>query len=86
MSTIASVTVKSKIHFLFFPPPFKKHFEVVESFHHLYPPVEGTSTEENLLMREIEDHPVVSSLCFICAIGRDKAVYRDNLRTISSEE
>jgi len=42
--------------------------------------MEGTSTEENLLMREIEDHPVVSSLCFIRAIGRDKAGYRANLR------
>ncbi len=31
-------------------------------------------------MREIEDHPVVSSLCFIRAIGRDKAGYRVNLR------
>jgi hypothetical protein len=31
-------------------------------------------------MREIEDHPVVSSLCFIRAIGRDKAGYRANLR------
>jgi hypothetical protein len=31
-------------------------------------------------MREIEDHPVVSSLYFICAIGRDKADYRANLR------
>ena len=42
--------------------------------------MEGTSTEENLLMREIEDHPVVSSLCFIRAIRRDKAGYRANLR------
>ncbi len=42
--------------------------------------MEGTSTEENLLMREIEDHPVVSSLCFIRAIGRDRAGYRANLR------
>jgi len=31
-------------------------------------------------MREIEEHPVVSSLCFIRAIGRDKAGYRANLR------
>ncbi len=31
-------------------------------------------------MREIEDHPVVSSLCFIRAIGRDKSGYRANLR------
>jgi hypothetical protein len=69
MSTIASVTVKSKIHFLFFPPPFKNKRWM-----------EGTSTQENLLMREIEDHPVVSSLCFIRAIGRDKAGYRANLR------
>jgi hypothetical protein len=36
--------------------------------------------EENLLMREIEDHPVVSSLCFIRAIGRDKEGYHVNLR------
>ena len=42
--------------------------------------MQGTSTEENLLMREIEDHPVVSSLCSIRAIGRDKAGYRANLR------
>ncbi len=41
--------------------------------------MEGTSTEENLLMREIENHPVVCSLCFIRAIGRDKAGYRSNL-------
>jgi hypothetical protein len=31
-------------------------------------------------MREIEDHPVVSSLSFIRAIGRDKAGYHPNLR------
>jgi hypothetical protein len=31
-------------------------------------------------MREIEDHPVVSNLSFIRAIGRDKAGYRANLR------
>ncbi len=31
-------------------------------------------------MREIEDHPVVSSLSFIRAIGRDKVGYRVNLR------
>jgi hypothetical protein len=31
-------------------------------------------------MREIEDHPAVSSLSFIRAIGRDKAGYRTNLR------
>ncbi len=31
-------------------------------------------------MREIEDHPVVSSLPFIHAIGRDKGGYRANLR------
>jgi hypothetical protein len=42
--------------------------------------MEGTSTEEGLLMREIEDLPVVSSLSFIRAIGRDKAGYRANLR------
>ncbi len=41
--------------------------------------MEGTSTEENLLKREIEDLPVVSSLSFIRAIGRDKAGYRVNL-------
>jgi hypothetical protein len=35
MSTTASVTVKSKIHFLFFPPPCKKHFqEVVGGYIH----------------------------------------------------
>ena len=39
----------------------------------------GTSTEEVLLKREIEDLPVVSSLSFIRAIGRDKAGYRVNL-------
>jgi len=71
MSTIASVTVKSKIHFLFFPPPVKTFSRGG---------MQGTSTEENLLMREIEDHPVVSSLCSIRAIGRDKAGYRANLR------
>jgi hypothetical protein len=42
--------------------------------------MKGTSTEEGLLMREIEDHPVVSSLSFIHSIGRDKAGYRANLR------
>ena len=31
------------------------------------------------MKREIEDLPVVSSLSFIRAIGRDKAAYRDNL-------
>ena len=41
--------------------------------------MEGTSTEEVLLKREIEDLPVVSSLSFIRAIGRDKAGYRVNL-------
>ena len=41
--------------------------------------MEGTSTEEDLLKREIEDLPVVSSLSFIRAIGRDKAGYRVNL-------
>ena len=68
MSTIASVTVKSKIHFLFFFLPEKKFSRGG---------MEGTSMKENLLMREIEDHPVVSSLCFIRAIGRDKTGYRD---------
>jgi hypothetical protein len=34
--------------------------------------MEGTSTEEGLLMREIEDLPVVSSLSFIRVIGRVK--------------
>jgi hypothetical protein len=42
--------------------------------------MEGTSTEEGMLMREIEDHPVLSSLSFIRAIGRDKEGYRVNLR------
>ncbi len=70
-TTIASVTVKSKIHFLFF-------FSLQKTFSR--GGMEGTSKKENLLMREIEDHPVVSSLCFICAIGRDKAGYRANLR------
>ena len=41
--------------------------------------MEGTSTEEVLLKREIEDLPVVSSLSFIHAIGRDKAGYCVNL-------
>jgi hypothetical protein len=41
--------------------------------------MEGTSTEEDLLKREIEDLPVVSSLSFIRKIGRDKAGYRVNL-------
>jgi hypothetical protein len=41
--------------------------------------MEGTSTEEVLLKREIEDLPVVSSLCFIHTIGRDKSGYRVNL-------
>ena len=42
--------------------------------------MEGTSTEEGLLKREIEDLPVESSFFFIRAIGRDKAGYRANLR------
>jgi hypothetical protein len=42
--------------------------------------MESTSTEEGLLMREIEDLPVVSSLSFIREIGRDKPGYRANLR------
>jgi hypothetical protein len=41
--------------------------------------VEGTSTEEDLLMREIEDLPVVTSLSFIHTIGRDKSGYHINL-------
>ena len=41
---------------------------------------DGTSTEEGLLKREIEDLPVVSSLSFHHAIGRDKAGVRANLR------
>jgi hypothetical protein len=41
--------------------------------------MEGTSTEEVLLKREIEDLPVVSSLSFIHTIGRDKTGYRVNL-------
>jgi hypothetical protein len=36
-------------------------------------------------MREIEDHPVVSSLCFIRAIGRDKGGYRANLRCVCKQ-
>jgi hypothetical protein len=42
--------------------------------------MEGTSTEEVLLKREIEDLPVVNSLSFMRAIGRDKTFYRTNLR------
>jgi hypothetical protein len=42
--------------------------------------MEGTSTEEGLLKREIEDLPVVSSLSFHRAIGRDYTGYRANLR------
>ena len=42
--------------------------------------MEGTSTEEGLLKREIEDLPVVSSLSFHRAIGRDKSGVRANLR------
>ena len=42
--------------------------------------MEGTSTEEGLLKREIEDLPVVISLSFIRTIGRDKTGYRTNLR------
>jgi hypothetical protein len=42
--------------------------------------MEGTSTEEVLLKREIEDLPVVISLSFIRAIGRDTSGYRANLR------
>jgi hypothetical protein len=58
--------------FSFFPPSLPKTF--------LRGGMEGASTEESLLMREIEDHPVVSSLSFIRAIGRYKAGYRANLR------
>jgi hypothetical protein len=42
--------------------------------------MEGTSTEEGMLKREIEDLPVVRSLSFIRTIGRDKTGYRANLR------
>jgi len=42
--------------------------------------MEGKYTEEGLLMREIEDLPVVISLSFIHTIGRDKTGYRANLR------
>ena len=42
--------------------------------------MEGTSTEEVLLKREIEDLPVVSSLSFIPTIGRDKTGVSANLR------
>jgi hypothetical protein len=41
--------------------------------------MEGTSTEEDLFKREIEDLPVVKSLSFIREIGRNKAGYRVNL-------
>jgi hypothetical protein len=41
--------------------------------------MEGTSTEEGLLKREIEDLPVGISLSFIRTIARDKTGYRDNL-------
>jgi hypothetical protein len=71
MSTLSSVTVKSVLlsfPFFFLPP---KHFRGR---------VEGTSTEEDLLMREIEDLPVVTSLSFIHTIGRDKSGYHTNLR------
>ena len=42
--------------------------------------MEGTSTDEDLLKREIEDLPVMSSLSFIRVIGRDKAGYCAKLR------
>jgi hypothetical protein len=58
--------------FSFFSPSLQKTFSRGG--------MEGTCMKENFLMREIEDHPVVSSLCFIRAIGRDKAGYRANLR------
>jgi hypothetical protein len=41
--------------------------------------MEGTSTEEDLFKREIENLPVVISLTFIREIGRNKAGYRVNL-------
>ena len=72
MSTMASCHGEVENSFSFFSPSLQKTFSRGG--------MEGTSTEENLLMREIEDHPVVSSLCFIRAIGRDKAGYRANLR------
>ncbi len=41
--------------------------------------MDGIFTKEGLLKREIEDLPVVNSLSFIRATGRDKAGYRANL-------
>ncbi len=41
--------------------------------------MEGTSTEEFLLTREIEDLDIVNSLSFIHTIRRDKTGYRVNL-------
>ena len=72
MSTMASCHGEVENSFSFFSPSLQKTFSRGG--------MEGAYTEENLLMREIEDHPVVSSLCFIRAIGRDKAGYRANLR------
>jgi hypothetical protein len=42
--------------------------------------MEGTSTEETLLKKEIEDLPVVIIVLFRHTIGRHKADYRTNLR------
>jgi hypothetical protein len=64
------VTLRQNFEFFFFFP----------SLQNLRGGMEGTSTEEGLLMREIEDLPVVSSLSFIRTIRRDKTGYRANLR------
>jgi hypothetical protein len=78
MSTIASVTVKSEIHFLFFPPPSKNIFSRGG--------MEGTSTEENLLMREIEDHPVVSVYARRTVILRQTGPVKLVLKTVCLEK
>ena len=41
--------------------------------------MEGTSTEEDLLKREIEDLSVVSSVKYHPATGKNKAGYHANL-------
>ena len=61
----------------FFSHPFLRNIEKHEVRRGA---MEGTSTEEGLLKREIEDLPVVSSLSFHHAIGRDKSGVRTNLR------
>jgi hypothetical protein len=71
MSTLESVTVKLVLlSFFFFPP--SKTFERWN----------GGYIQEGLLMREIEDLPVVSSLSFIHTIGRDKT--KDSDRHVSA--